>query len=61
MDLDEIEAALKIRDMKHPRKKKGNDVEVQVREEGLAVIRAMPRVSRPDLPLPPRHDQPSLH
>ena len=31
-----------IRDMKHPRKKVGNNVSVQVRAEGLAVIRAMP-------------------
>ena len=36
---------LLIRGMKHPRIKGGLDVTVQVRIEGLAVIRAMPEVS----------------
>jgi len=42
-----------IRDMKHPTKKEGNNVEVHVREEGLAVIRAMPRVSERIFPFHP--------
>lgn len=40
-ELADEEPTLTIRDMKHPRRKKGNNVSVQIREEGLAVIRAM--------------------
>lgn len=43
-DLDEDEATVLVRDMKHPRKKKGNDVTVHLSPEALAIIQAMPRV-----------------
>ena len=43
IDYDQEEEGLLIRNMKHPKETKGNDVSVKVREEQRAVIAAMPR------------------
>lgn len=44
-DLQEEKSQILVRDMKHPRKKKGNNVWCKLPPEALAIIQAMPRVS----------------
>lgn len=43
-DLDEQASRVLVRDMKDPRKKKGNDTWVDLPPQALAIIRAMPRI-----------------
>ncbi|NJL06832.1 MAG: site-specific integrase [Methylacidiphilales bacterium] len=52
-DLDEGGSRILIRDMKHPRAKKGNHVWCDLTPEALAIIRAMPRRDKRIFP----HDQ----
>ena len=42
-DIDEEKARLTIRNMKHPRRTQGNDVETWVTYEGMKMIMSMPR------------------
>lgn len=42
-DVDFEEKKVLVRDMKHPRKKKGNDVWCSLTDEAMAIIEAMPR------------------
>lgn len=42
-DLREEQKQILVRDMKHPRKKKGNDVWCHLTDEALAIIQSMPR------------------
>lgn len=42
-----------VRDMKHPRKKKGNDVWCKLTDEALAVILSMPKVDKCIFPFKP--------
>lgn len=44
-DLREDKSQILVRDMKHPRKKKGNNVWCKLPSEALAIIQAMPRTS----------------
>lgn len=44
-DLQEEKSQILVRDMKHPRKKKGNNVWCKLPPEALAIIQAMPRTS----------------
>lgn len=44
-DLREDKSEILVRDMKHPRKKKGNNVWCKLPPEALEIIQAMPRVS----------------
>lgn len=44
-DLNEAESTILVRDMKHPRKKRGNNVTVDLTPEAMRVILSMPRVS----------------
>ncbi|SLN45998.1 Phage integrase family protein [Falsiruegeria litorea R37] len=44
-DLQERSSQILVRDMKHPRQKKGNDVWCTLPREALAIIKAMPRTS----------------
>lgn len=44
-DLNEVENTILVRDMKHPKKKKGNDVLVDLPAEAMRIIHSMPRVS----------------
>ncbi|WP_323764361.1 site-specific integrase [Marinovum sp.] len=44
-DLREDKSQILVRDMKHPRKKKGNDVWCKLPPEALAIIQAMPRTA----------------
>ncbi|SFQ70293.1 Phage integrase family protein [Roseivivax halotolerans] len=44
-DLREDKSQILVRDMKHPRKKKGNNVWCKLPSEALAIIQAMPRNS----------------
>lgn len=44
-DYDRENEEIVIRDMKHPRQTKGNDMTLQIREEASAIIDSMPRVS----------------
>ena len=44
-DLNEVENTILVRDMKHPRKKKGNNVTVDLPVEAMRIIRSMPRDS----------------
>lgn len=44
-DLNETESTILVRDMKHPRKKRGNNVTVDLTPEALRIILSMPRVS----------------
>ncbi|WP_260032139.1 tyrosine-type recombinase/integrase [Leisingera caerulea] len=44
-DLREASCKILVRDMKHPRRKKGNDVWCALSKEALAIILAMPRTS----------------
>jgi integrase len=43
-DLDEPHSRILVRDMKHPGQKIGNDVWVELPDEALAIIKAMPRI-----------------
>jgi len=43
-DLDEDKKTIIVRDMKDPNEKVGNDVEVHLTDEALAVIQSMPKV-----------------
>lgn len=52
-DLADEDPSLLIRDMKHPSSKPGNDVEVRLRKEGLAVIQAMPKTDKRIFPYHP--------
>ncbi|WP_169052694.1 site-specific integrase [Pseudooceanicola onchidii] len=51
--VEDSDATIRIRDLKHPRKKKGNDVDVRLRPEGLAVVCAMPQVNERVFPYHP--------
>lgn len=42
-DLDEAHKRVLVRDMKHPGQKRGNDVWVDLPDEALAIIKAMPK------------------
>jgi hypothetical protein len=42
-DVDFERKTVLVRDMKHPRKKKGNDVRCSLTDEAMAIIEAMPR------------------
>jgi integrase len=53
-DLREAQKTILVRDMKHPRKRKGNDVWCLLTEEALAIIRSMPRVSEFIFPFKPQ-------
>lgn len=53
-DLQEKKSKIWVRDMKHPRKKKGNDVLCTLPSEALAIIKAMPRTSEFIFPFNPR-------
>jgi integrase len=53
-DLREAQKTILVRNMKHPRKKKGNDVWCLLTEEALAIIRSMPRVSEFIFPFKPQ-------
>ncbi len=44
-DLQEEKSQILVRDMKHPRKKRGNNVWCKLPSEALAIIQAMPRTS----------------
>lgn len=45
-DLDKEHSRILVRDMKHPGQKKGNDVWVNLPDEALALIEAMPTTER---------------
>lgn len=53
-DLNEVENTIVVRDMKHPRKKKGNDVTVDLPVEAMRIIQSMPRDSGFIFPFNPR-------
>lgn len=53
-DLREAQKTILVRDMKHPRKRKGNDVWCLLTEEALAIIQSMPRVSEFIFPFKPQ-------
>lgn len=44
-DLDEKHSRVVVRDMKHPGQKVGNDVRVNLPDEAMRIIKAMPRAS----------------
>lgn len=44
-DLRESKGMIKVRDMKHPKRKKGNDIWVHLPEEAMSIIRLMPKTS----------------
>lgn len=44
-DLDEAHSRILVRDMKHPGQKTGNDVWVELPDEAVAIVKAMPRVA----------------
>ena len=43
-DLNEEKQTIRVRDMKHPGQKRGNDVWVRLPDDALAIIKSMPRV-----------------
>ena len=53
-DLNEVENTILVRDMKHPRKKKGNNVTVDLPVEAMRIIQSMPRDSEFIFPFNPR-------
>jgi integrase len=53
-DLNEVEKTILVRDMKHPRKKKGNNVTVDLPVEAMRIIHSMPRDSEFIFPFNPR-------
>ncbi len=53
-DLNVSESTILIRQMKHPRKKKGNNVTVNLPPEALKIILSMPRTSEFIFPYNPR-------
>jgi integrase len=53
-DLNEVENTILVRDMKHPRKKMGNDVTVDLPEEAMRIIKSMPRDGEYIFPYNPR-------
>ncbi|MFC0341313.1 tyrosine-type recombinase/integrase [Paracoccus niistensis] len=53
-DLNEVESKILVRDMKHPRKKKGNNVTVTLPDEAMRIIRSMPREGAFIFPFNPR-------
>lgn len=53
-DLNEVENTILVRDMKHPRKKKGNHVTVDLPPEAIRIIQSMPRDGEYIFPYNPR-------
>lgn len=53
-DLNEVENTILVRDMKHPRKKTGNNVTVDLPPEAMRIIRSMPRDGEFIFPFNPR-------
>mgnify|MGYP003674437230 FL=1 len=53
-DLNVSESTILVREMKHPRKKKGNNVTVNLPPEALKIILSMPRTSEFIFPYNPR-------
>lgn len=53
-DLDSNKMTIIVHDMKHPRHKKGNNVEVQLTGEALAIIQRQPKTSEFIFPYDPK-------
>lgn len=53
-DLNEVENTILVRDMKHPRKKRGNNVTVDVPAIAMCIIQSMPREGEYIFPFNPR-------
>ncbi|UWP96886.1 site-specific integrase [Aliiroseovarius crassostreae] len=53
-DLNEEEGMILVREMKHPRQKKRNNVWCELPPEAMAIIRVMPRISEFIFPFDPR-------
>lgn len=53
-DLNEVENTILVRDMKHPRKRKGNNVTVDLPKIAMQVIQSMPRQGEFIFPFNPR-------
>lgn len=53
-DLNEEESKILVREMKHPRQKKRNNVWCDLPPEAMAIIRVMPRISKFIFPFDPR-------